>query len=466
MLKCTCKRIHFWPSLTLALALTVEAYGPNPLSFRKVTVHRDFFCETALAADIDKDGVKDLVSGPYWYQGPTFAKKTELYPYKPVNPFTLAPVPKYDPRSSSNNWFQWAYDLNNDGWIDIITHTYPGRQAVWHENPKGQPGLWKEHLIYDVVNGEQNMFADITGDGKPEILCFSASQPGYLEPDWTQITSKWNWRPIAPKDGKWAEKYWHGMGYGDINGDGRQDMLHTSGFLIQPAGAAGSTNWTLIPQRFYGDMGEKEGTSHMYTADLDGDGDHDLIAAKESHGEGLSWWENRDGKGVNMIENKIMGTKAEGVAKYGIWFTQLHSLQFADLDNDGEKDIISGKTFWAHPPGGIDKDAEGIPYVAWWKKSLNAGKVTWTPFVIDSTDGIGRQLNIQDIDGNGGLDIIVGNKRGLFVYFREGTIPILAAPQKRAPAWNLQQLKQKMGWFSVRGRVEKNAPTSTTQSLR
>jgi hypothetical protein len=150
----------------------------------------------------------------------------------------------------------------------------------------------------------------------------------------------------------------------------------------------------------------------MYAADLTGDGHPAVISSLVAHGYGLAWFQQKpDG---DFIEHLIMGGKPEENA-YGLVFSQLHALVVADMDGDGLSDIITGKRWWAHGP---DKDAEPkSPAVLYWFKQVRDAKgVSFVPYLIDSDSGVGTQLVVGDLNGDGLPDIVVGNKKGGFVF--------------------------------------------------
>ena len=93
----------------------------------------------------------------------------------------------------------------------------------WYENPKGKEGHWKRHIALDVTDNESPTFGDLTGDGKPEIICSSKGAYGYAVPDWNDPTKPWQWHNISPNNK--YHKFTHGMGYGDVNGDGEIEFL-------------------------------------------------------------------------------------------------------------------------------------------------------------------------------------------------------------------------------------------------
>jgi hypothetical protein len=370
-------------------------------SFRKLQLSDQFFCEGASFGDFNRDGVMDIVAGPYWYAGPTFTERHEYYQPKP-----------FDIGGYSDNFFAYSYDINRDGWTDIVIVGFPGKEAWWFANPHGKPGNWERHLIMKVVDNESPDFTDITGDDIPELVCDHGGQIGYAEIPKDDPTKEWTFHPITP-DRKY-QRFTHGMGTGDVNGDGRKDVLQKEGWWEQPSAGSKAEFWEFHPVQF-----SDVGGAQMCVFDVDGDGDNDVVTSKAAHAYGLSWFENtgRDDKGgIKFEEHRIMGDKPEQ-NDYGVAFSELHAVAIADMDHDGIPDIITGKRWWSHSqhaPGALEKA------VLYWFKTVRDGKNTrFIPYQIDTNSGVGTQVVVGDINGDKWDDIIVGNKKGTFVLTHE-----------------------------------------------
>ena len=102
---------------------------------------------------------------------------------------------------------------------------------------------------------------------------------------------------------------------------------------------------------------------------------------------------------------------------YGVQFSQLHALELADMDGDGLKDIVTGKTYRAHDF--VDPGARQDPVVYYFRLTRQDGQVEFIPHQIDDQTGIGRQLVSGDLNGDGRLDLVVGNKNGAFVFIQK-----------------------------------------------
>jgi len=96
--------------------------------------------------------------------------------------------------------------------------------------------------------------------------------------------------------------------------------------------------------------------------------------------------------------------------RYGVLFTEPHSVQLADIDGDGLKDIITGKTFWSHHRQSPLWDAGAVVY--WFGLQRTAAGVDWVPHRADGNAGIGRQIVVSDINRDKIPDIIVGGMQG------------------------------------------------------
>ena len=176
---------------------------------------------------------------------------------------------------------------------------------------------------------------------------------GYATMDPKNPNEEWKWNAVSGKDGRF-QKFTHGIGAGDVNGDGRVDTLETGAWWEQPANWDGVALWTKHDAQFGG------GGAQMYAYDVNGDGKADIITSLAAHGYGLVWFEQTNEGGVQgWTKHLITGTKP-GEGETGIIFSQLHAIDLVDMNGDGIKDIVTGKRFWAHGPGG-DTDANAWP---------------------------------------------------------------------------------------------------------
>ncbi|HWF19497.1 MAG TPA: VCBS repeat-containing protein, partial [Verrucomicrobiae bacterium] len=310
---------------------------------------------------------------------------------------------------------------------DILIYGFPGTEAEWYENPKGRDGDWQRHVIFDKVDNESPTFTDVNGDGKPDIVCNSGGFFGYATADWEHPEKPWKFHPITPK-GKW-QRFTHGLGVGDVNGDGRMDILASDGWWEQPASIEGDPVWKFHPFPFapaVPGVPGSTGCSQMYVYDVNGDGKNDVICSLAAHGYGLAWYQQtNDDKGeITFIQHIILNpmTSKEKPApdKYGVSFSQLHAVDLIDMDGDGLKDIVTGKRFWAHGHNGPDPDSDGTAVLYWFKLVRGAnGQVEFVPHLIDVDSGIGTQVVAGDIQHKEFPDIVVGNKKGTFVFLHQ-----------------------------------------------
>jgi hypothetical protein len=396
---------------TLLYALAVLFFGAPlafsqdtvPLhSFRKIKLNERFFAEGATYGDVNHDNVADLIAGPYWYAGPTFEKAHEYYPPKP-----------FDPNGYSDNFFAYVHDFNGDGWNDILIYGFPGRDASWYQNPQGKEGHWTRHKVLDVVDNESPTWGDLTGDGQPEIIAQQGGYFGYAGFDPKSPETPWTFHRISDKSA--GGNFTHGLGYGDVNGDGRLDLLEKNGWWEQPASLAGDPQWKKHPFPFAG-----PGGAQMYAYDVNGDGKNDVITSLAAHQFGLVWYEHlaSDTGEIKFKAHTITGAKPDD-NPYGVRFGEIHAIDLVDMDGDGLKDIITGKRFWSH---GLRGDPEeGAPAVVYWfqLKRGKDGAVDWVPHLIDDDSGVGVQVVAGDFTGDKLPDVVVSNKQGTFAHIHQ-----------------------------------------------
>jgi hypothetical protein len=413
--------------LMLACVLSAAALAAEPTlhTFKKVPLEKYYWSEGSAFGDLNKDGKLDAVAGPYWFEGPDFTKRHEIY--APVTTFkvkqddgTERTLPGFEGRFgrknaySTDNFFAFVHDCDGDGWNDVLTYGLPGTPAYLYLNPGGVDSHWARHQVFDEVDNESPTFVDIDGDEQPEIVCNYKGNFGFAKPDWKNVTAKWVFTPIT-ENGQWA-RFTHGLGLGDVNGDGRVDLVFKDGWFEQPSSASDGPLWKRHKALF------ASTSSQMYVYDVNGDGRADIVTALAAHGYGLAWHEQlaeSEADGSPKFRAHIFMNKEPNENRYGVTFSELHAVEFTDVDGDGLKDIIAGKCFWAHGPTGAPES--NAPAVLYWFRltRLKGGSVDWVPHLIDDDSGVGRQIGLGDVNSDARPDIVVCNKKGASVFVNE-----------------------------------------------
>ncbi len=427
-------------TLGFVLSLVTVAASAETLSlitYRKQVLTQEFWSEGAAVGDFNRDGKKDVVAGPYWYEGPALTTRHAIYPAAKTFKLKQADgtekeLPGYEGglgknNAYSDNFVAGVYDFNRDGWDDVFVMGFPGEASVWYENPKGGAGDWARHVAIDVTDNESPTLLDLTGDRVPEIVCSSKGAYGWASPDLANPNQPWVWHNLSPN--KNYHKYTHGLGVGDVNGDGRKDLLEKDGWWEQPASLAGDPIWKHHEFAF------GTGGAQMFAYDVNGDGRNDVITSLAAHGYGLAWFENKsDGNGGITFEEHTFMNKEPGENRYGVKFSQLHAIDLADVDGDGLQDIVTGKRFWAHGPTG-DPEPGAAPVVYWFRLVRGADhSVDFVPYLIDDASGVGTQVMVADVSGDARPDVVVGNKKGVFVHTQQ-------AKKVSAAEWQAAQPK-------------------------
>jgi hypothetical protein len=401
----------FVPRSHLALVLLLAIVSDRHLSaadvqFEKIVLTDRFHAEAAGVGDIDGDGQGDAVYGPFWYAGPSFTERFPIYPTE-----------DFDPHKYSNNFATFVADVDADGHLDVLVNVWPGKEVAWFKNPGDsirQAAGWQRQLAFPTVDNESPTFADINGDDREELCFHTNGMLGFAGPSDPSGTDRWPFTACSEKE-DW-QRYTHGLGVGDVNGDGRADFLMANGWWEQPA-KPGRGPWS----KHSFDFGS--GGAQMHVADIDGDGDGDIVTSLAAHQYGLAWFEQvpADDGGISFIRHLILPENAEG-SLTGVQFSQPHAVAVADVNSDGLPDIITGKRYWAHGPE-KDPDAGGTPVLYWFELVRNPASqgpeaVSFKPHRIDDASGVGTQLATGDLNGDGRLDLVIGNKRGGFVFLQ------------------------------------------------
>lgn len=416
-------RTHSWLLGLLVLPvvfLTAAAQSDStakPITWKRIVIDRGIRSEGVAIADVNKDGKVDILAGDVWYEAPNWI----MHPIRTtINSYADGAA------NYTRSFACWPEDLNQDGYPDVIVINWPGDTCHWYENPKGQGVPWKEHKIWHSACNETPLYLDLLGKGQRVLVMGTQpagkeqeGQMAYFTPNAKDPMQPWIMHPIsepseAGKEIPGTRRFSHGLGAGDVNGDGRLDVICKAGWWEQPAEEDGKP-WKFHPAPLGDDCAD------MFAFDIDGDGKNDIVSSS-AHRFGIWAFLQRPGKGEDptFVKQDLFPRLV----------SQTHALHHVDINGDGLKDLVTGKRWWAHGPRG-DDDPNAAPKLYWFEaKKASDGTISFTPREIDSESGIGTQFTVGDLNGDGLPDVVTANKRGVHAFVQVREAPKAAAKPK------------------------------------
>lgn len=375
---------------------STQALPGAQVQWKKTVIDTKFRSEGVAVADVNHDGKTDVLTGDVWYEAPAW-KMHEIR--KPTELSDGA-------HTWSKSFLCFTDDFNRDGWADLLVIGFPGEAAFWYENPQNQSGHWKRRLVATSACNETPVYEDLFGDGRKHLVMATQDEgrmwwfsvPHDLDKPWDRHTVS----EASTKDKRvWGtDKFSHGLGVGDINGDGRRDVLVRQGWWEQPPTARTSN----APWKFHA-ANLSDDCANIHTVDVDGDGLNDVLSSS-AHRKGIWWSRQTPGKGASEFRPTVILND----------FSQSHALNYVDINGDGTKDLVTGKRWWAHgPEGDVEPNAPAVLY--WIEIRLQPGApARFIAHPVDDNSGIGTQFTVADFNGDQRPDIIVANKKGTHIF--------------------------------------------------
>ena len=358
------------------------------LVFRRHVISADSTYSACAVVDVNRDGKLDIVGGGWWYEAPMwkrhFLRDVEII------------------RGRYDDYSNLPLDVNADGWMDLISVNYRSKKIYWIEHPGKSLGPWKTHLIATPGSSETGRLVDVNGDGVDDLLPNGTSYAAWWQLDREKNKSfnqpfRWVRHALPEKVAA------HGIGFGDIDGDGRKDIVTPNGWFRTLENRRNG-RWFFHPQfKLHRDC-----SIPMLVYDVDGDGDNDIVWS-HAHHAGLYWLEQ-----AVVDSSKDESSRSWTYHTIDASWSQAHSLLLGDLDNDATPELIAGKRYMGHD----GKDPGEYNPMTIRAYSFDRKQKTWKETIIsvDWSSGFGLDPKLADIDRDGDLDIIGPGRSGLYLF--------------------------------------------------
>lgn len=322
--------------------------------------------------DLDGDGVRDIVSGRYWYRNPG-GDMTGAWIRTEIDPTTDAML---------------VLDVDGDGRLDVIAQ---GRLAsrvgvFWYKPLDAAAAWWRRTLVGTLPGGSRDQtsqgyaVAQLSPGPRPQVVFSNDFGLYYLTIPSDPLAGNWPVVRIA------ADGTQEGIAVGDVDGDGRIDVVGSA--HSRPGLPGREVAWWRNPGTGGPDWAKHViGTTglevdRIRVADINGDGRPDIVVTDTDYqaGRGHGYW----------FEQKEWGNWARHTV--GGNLGALHSLDVGDFNRDGRVDLVVG----AHRGGGLRT-------IIW--ENVDGGR-TWRPHLVDSGKESHLGAQAVDLDGDGDLDIV------------------------------------------------------------
>jgi len=331
----------------------------------------------------------------------------------------------------------YTADINDDGYMDVISCSVWGDKVFWHENIDGQ-GTFETHIIQENVDNAASVFAAyINADGYMDVL--SASDAGDIV----------NWYENTDGQGTFVTHIITTNVDGaiqvhaaDIDGDGDMDVLSASEDDDKIAWYENDGDGIFGSQQIISTS--QDGARSVYTADIDEDGYMDVLAASYLDGK-VAWYRNIDGQGTfgteiiisNIYNNawRVTASDLNGDGHMDV-IALIDDYRIDSWQNDGQGNFIfyeistsaiGGEGVYAKDiDGDGDNDvlcANFFGHNISWNENINGQGTVWLERIIQENVTNASSVHAADINGDGDMDVIAtGRGYGKVVWYEQGIL--------------------------------------------